>query len=216
MKHAVIVSGGEIDDAFTSRWLKEAKPDCLIAADSGLEFFYRNRIQPHIVIGDFDSAAGDIEKYYLADRDVRMIRLNPVKDDTDTEAAVRYAVSNRAECITVFGATGTRLDHVLGNISLLFIGIQEKIPITILDAHNRIRMLEKGIVMEKLQQYGNYISLIPYMGDVTGLTLRGMKYPLTDYTLTGGNSLGISNEIEAERAEITFRSGVLLMIETKD
>lgn len=216
MKHAVIVAGGMVEADFAARYLKQEKPDCLIAADFGLEFLYRQQLRPDIVIGDFDSVAKEIADDYRRDSRIRFFELNPVKDDTDTEAAVRIALRLGAERITLLGVTGTRLDHVLANISLLLIGLQEHVPMTILDSHNRIRMINQSVVLRKEDQYGAYVSLIPYMGDVTGVTLRGMKYPLTDHTFTGGNSLGISNEIVGEQAEILFSTGTLLMIETRD
>lgn len=216
MKHAVIVAGGLLEADFVTGYCTREKPDCLIAADFGMEFFYRNKMRPDIVIGDFDSVTKEIVDYYRRDRQIRFYELNPVKDDTDTEAAVRIAVRLGAKRITLLGVTGTRLDHVLANISLLLIGLQEHVPMAILDSHNRIRMLDQSIVLKKEEQYGAYVSLIPYMGDVTGVTLRGMKYPLYDHTFTGGNSLGISNEIVGEQAEIFFSSGTLLMIETRD
>ncbi len=216
MKHAVIVAGGMLEADFAALYLKQERPEYLIAADFGLEFMYQRQLRPDIVIGDFDSVAKEIVDYYRRDSRIRFFELNPVKDDTDTEAAVRIALHLGAGRITLLGVTGTRLDHVLANISLLLIGLQEHVPMTILDAHNRIRMLNQNIVLRKEEQYGDYVSLIPYMGDVTGVTLRGMKYPLTNHTFTGGNSLGISNEIVEEQAEILFSTGILLMIETRD
>ena len=46
--------------------------------------------------------------------------------------------------------------------------------------------------------------------------LRGFKYPLTDYCLRGFCSIGVSNEIMEEEAEIAFDGGILLVIESKD
>lgn len=49
-----------------------------------------------------------------------------------------------------------------------------------------------------------------------GVTLKGFKYPLEDYTLLNSEEIGVSNELEDETGEITFRSGVVLMIMSKD
>lgn len=55
------------------------------------------------------------------------------------------------------------------------------------------------------------------MGDkVEGVTLTGFKYPLKEYTLMNSDEIGVSNEILEEKAQITFRSGVVLMIMSKD
>ena len=114
------------------------------------------------------------------------------------------------------GATGTRLDHVLGNIELLGIGLKAGIPIQICDAHNRIRMIDRGMTLARKEQFGTYVSLIPYTECVEHLTLIGLKYPLTDACLRGFCSLGVSNEIVADTAEISFESGILLVVESKD
>lgn len=114
------------------------------------------------------------------------------------------------------GATGTRLDHVLGNIELLGIGLKAGIPIQICDAHNRIRMIDRGMTLARKEQFGTYVSLIPYTECVEHLTLTGLKYPLTDACLRGFCSLGVSNEIVADTAEISFESGILLVVESKD
>ena len=53
-------------------------------------------------------------------------------------------------------------------------------------------------------------------GDMEHLTLKGLKYPLTDACLRGFCSLGVSNEIVADTAEISFESGILLVVESKD
>lgn len=85
-----------------------------------------------------------------------------------------------------------------------------------MDVHNRIRLIDKGITIKKKEQFGKYVSLLPFAGEVVGLTLKGMKYPLTGYNYPCFSSLGISNEIAGEEGEISFTGGVLLVIESKD
>lgn len=224
-----MVSGGSIDDAFACQVIEgqqkagaadnsdiRQKSLVLIAADAGMEFFYRNGIMPDIIVGDFDSAGGESLAYFRSQPEVRIQELNPVKDDTDTESAIRLAISMGAEQITLLGATGSRVDHVLGNIELLGIGLKAGVPIIIMDEKNRIRMIDRGITLKKSEQHGIYVSLLPYTERVEHLTLRGFKYPLTDATLTGFCSLGVSNEIVEEEAEIIFDRGILLVIEARD
>ena len=74
-------------------------------------------------------------------------------------------------------------------------------------------MIEAGITLEKEKQFGKFVSLIPYTNVVKGLTLTGFKYPLDHYDFC---SLGVSNEIIAESAEITFEDGILIVIEARD
>ena len=212
----LIVSGGSLSKEFVTKVVGQGKYDRILAADSGMNALYAAAVTPDIIIGDFDSADEKILAFFQQNKAIDFCTLNPEKDDTDTEFAIRESIRRGADSITIIGGTGTRLDHVLGNISLLGIGLEEQVSMELLDEHNRIRMIQDALTLEKETQYGKYVSLIPYGGDVQGITLRGFKYPLSDYTMGGFNSLGISNEIVDNRAEIRFRSGILLVIESKD
>lgn len=212
----LIVSGGYASDEFVSEIIRRGGFEVVMAADSGLDFLYRTGIMPDVIVGDFDSVKWDALDYFREFEHIEMCMLNPEKDDTDTEFAIREAIRRGASKITIVGGTGTRIDHVLGNICLLGIGLEENVKIVLLDEHNRIRMIDKPLVLKKEEQYGQYISLVPYSDRVTGVTLTGLKYPLTDYTMGGFNSLGISNEIVDEEATISLTSGQLLVIESRD
>lgn len=70
--------------------------------------------------------------------------------------------------------------------------------------------------LKKKEQFGKYVSLVPFTSQITGLTLRGFAYNVDNVTLTAGTSLGISNEIQAEEAVIDFQEGILLVMESRD
>ena len=212
----LIVSGGYIDDPFATDWIANNQYDLKVAADRGMEFFYRNQITPDLIVGDYDSVSSEILDFFKANPCVEMITLNPIKDDTDTEYAIRKVIERGATSITLLGATGSRLDHVLGNIELLQIGLENQVTIEIIDRSNRIRMINQGISIRKNLQFGNYVSLIPYTKEVSGLTLEGFRYSLHDFTMKKGSTLGISNEIEGEVAKIHLNEGILLIIESRD
>lgn len=211
-----IITGGHIDDMFAVEWLKQNKYDLLIAADSGMNFLYRNNLVPNVIAGDFDSVDSASLEWFSGMDEIEILRLNPVKDDTDTEFVIREAIRRGVKEITILGATGTRLDHVLGNMHLLGIGLQEGIKIEIVDAHNRIRMISGDVELKCTEQFGDFVSLLPINGNVTGVTLEGFKYPLKNAVIPSFSSLGISNEIVEKSARIKIDKGVLLMIEARD
>lgn len=213
---SLIISGGYIDDVFALSWIKKNSYDCMIAADSGMNFLHRNGIVPDIIAGDFDSVDDDSLDEFSSLSDVEMLRLNPIKDDTDTEYVIREAIRRGATEITLLGATGTRLDHVLANVYLLGIGLEEGVSMEIVDVHNRIRMMDSHMEISKVDQFGDYVSILPVKGDAIGVTLVGMKYPLCDANVSCFSSLGVSNEIVAEKANISVKEGVLLVIESRD
>lgn len=218
MKSCVIISGGELDYEFASEFLKKEKPQILIAADKGLRFCKEKNILPTSIVGDFDTLGEALLPEYEA-KGVPVQKYDPVKDATDTEIAVRLGMELGAEKITILGATcGNRLDHLFGNVLTMMIPQMEGIDCFLADAHNRLRILTKPLEIEREEQYGKYISLVPLTTDVHGLTLTGFKYPLWDHRLnvqTCG-SLGISNELIEKTGKIDFRSGILLMLECTD
>ena len=215
-KKVLIVSGGSLEDAFVLTLMKKNEYQMVIACDSGLEFFARNKLCPDLILGDFDSADREVVETFRLRTDVKLEQFPAQKDWTDTELALRRALELSPDGIDLVGAMGTRLDHVLGNLQLLALGLKAGIPIHLLDAHNRIRLIDRPLILKKEEQYGDFVSLIPHGGAVFGLTLKGMKYPLEGATLTSDVSLGISNEIIEEKAEISFTEGALFVMETKD
>ncbi len=214
---ALIVTGGSIEDTFALKFLKENPCDLTIAADSGMEFFYRNGLVPDEIVGDFDSVKSGVLEFFKENNpNIKIRKFQPEKDETDTELAIRTAIDAGCKKIWLLGATGTRIDHVLGNIHLLGMAMERDCECIMLDSCNRIRMLNQGMTIRREEQYGDYISLFPFTPAVKGLTLRGFKYPLEKYELQCYHSLGVSNEISEEKAEISFEEGILLMVESKD
>lgn len=212
----LIVSGGQIEDAFVDGLLAEGQYQTVIACDSGMEYFRRAGRCPDLILGDFDSAGQETLQYFREQTDVNIERFPAKKDWTDTQLAVERALALRPQRIDLVGATGSRMDHMLGNIQMLALSHERGVPMYLLDPHNRIRLLEHAVTIRRSEQFGDYVSLLPFTECVRGITLHGMKYPLSNATLTQGVSLGISNEITDEQARIELTEGLLLVIESKD
>ena len=219
MIDTVIISGGNIQDGFALGFLKKRIEEgqreslALVAADKGMEWFMRNReFTPDLAVGDFDSLSEEGEAYMESLKDLEIVRLKPEKDDS-----VNHMIREGAKEILIFGATGTRLDHVLANLGLLSMGKEQGVQIVLADQWNYITLVESGTVLKKEEQFGKYVSFFSVGGDVAGLSLKGFKYPLNRYHLTVADSgLTVSNEITEETAEITYDSGQLLMIMSRD
>ena len=104
----------------------------------------------------------------------------------------------------------------MANVYLLGLGLEAGVNIVIVDAHNRIRMVHQSFCIKKEEQFGNYVSILPVGGNVKGVTLKGMKYLLESKNMEIFSSLGISNEIVDDVAEIHVADGTLLVIESRD
>lgn len=211
-----IITGGNINHDFALNFIKKIEMDHVIAVDRGLAFVYQHRLPVHAIIGDFDSVPEEILEFYQTKTQIPVQVLNPVKDATDTQIAIEQAVAAGSNEIWILGATGTRMDHCLGNINCLSIALRAGIPAAIVDENNCISLLDRDTVLDRNQQYGSYVSFLPFGAKVSGLNLEGFKYPLKNHTLLNTNGLGISNEIVEARARVALREGVLIMIQSKD
>ena len=216
MKRALIVAGGSIEDAFCLEYLQNNRFDHKTAVDLGLQFFYQNNLLPDRIVGDFDSIDPSVLRFFEEKEGIAWVRLIPEKDDTDTEAAVQRILAEGYGEVHILGATGNRLDHMLGNVGLLGLGFETDTRIFLVDSHNRVRMIQNDLTISKNEQFGKYVSLLPVTPQVSGITLTGMKYPLSDYTMVSYKSLGVSNEIVEDAAEIYLKDGALLVVESKD
>lgn len=150
-------------------------------------------------------------------KEIKVIRLRPEKDDSDTQSAMNYAIRTGAKKIVIFGVTGNRVDHLMANFGLLVLAQNQGAEVTLVDRYNYMKLISDGTVLKKSEQFGKYVSFFPFGGNVTDLTLEGFKYPLSNYCLTAADSgLTVSNEIISEHARVTFSSGELLMIMSRD
>ena len=216
---SLIISGGNLEKEFACSYISQHSCELTIAVDAGMKFFYEQNIIPDYIVGDFDSVEPEILQSFQnigGEKKPVILQFQPEKDETDTELAIRTAIKQGSKTIHLLGATGSRMDHVMGNFHLLGAAMKQGVDCQIVDLHNRIRMICQDMVIKKENQYGKYVSLFPFTPQVKGLTLRGFKYPLNNYTLECYHSLGVSNEIIGTQAEISFQEGILLVIESRD
>ena len=220
----VIIGGGSINKNFISEFISQLDEASLsiIACDSGYENCLDLGVEPDVVIGDFDSISKDAYEK-LQHSNAEVIKLNPVKDDTDIEAALNIAVrkSMVGDFIYLLGATGKRLDHFLGNVNLLGMGCLKQRKVVIVDEYNFIQMISAGQTLSLSRegeeaQFGRYVSIFSYGGKATGVTMTGFKYPLENATIEGFNTLTVSNEITEEVGCISLKEGYLIVCETRD
>ncbi|SHH41480.1 thiamine pyrophosphokinase [Clostridium collagenovorans DSM 3089] len=211
MKVLIVTGGSKPNDKLLLQKYEEA--ELVIAADSGCNVLYENALMPNIILGDFDSVDKNIlEEIKKSKIEVKVY--NPEKDYTDTELAVYKAIELGARQITMLGATGSRLDHVMANIGLLNLLLDKGIKASIIDSNNEIFIINKDTVLQGV--FGQTFSLQAYEGVVKNLTIKNAKYELKDYDLKVGSPLTVSNEFLHGNVEINFESGKLIVFYTQD
>ena len=144
------------------------------------------------------------------------MEFNPVKDASDTEIAIRLAMTLGASEIYILGATGGRIDHLWANVQTLTIPFKAGVDTVILDSQNKIRLIGGDTVIRREDAYGPYFSIFPLGQEIYSLSIEGAKYPLHDHKLTPYDSLCVSNQFEEDEVKITFGSGIVILMETRD
>lgn len=180
----------------------------IICADGGRKIAEKFGLQPDWYVGDNDSG-GD-------PKGLPATLLPSEKDVSDLEMAVQQAAAVGCREMILLGCSGGRADHYLANLSLLEqihdLGCEGKL----MDRCNEIRFLAPGHYrVENLPRY-RYLGLIPLDAQITDVSITGVKYPLSHFTLHRGSTRSISNEILTNHvAEITIGSGRVLLVRSQ-
>ena len=180
-----------------------------IGVDKGALTLARNGKRMLLAIGDFDSVE-ESDLAYIKEYSDTLIQLNPIKDDTDSEAAVMYAIENGYHKIHLYGGLGGRLDHAMINLRLV-----SRFPeaVYLYDQNNLIYSLAEGVHSIDKCDY-TYISF--FTEDEATISLEGFKYPLDKQQLTNKDTYTTSNEIIEDKGIITVHVGKVTVIQSKD
>ena len=211
MNRAVIVCGAKIKDyEFVSSFFMEG--DFFIYCDSGLihedRFLSKSDTKAGLIIGDFDS-------HQRPERDVEIIELPTVKDDTDSIYAIKEAISRGYKDILIVGAIGDRFDHSLVNVYALMLINDLGVSGKIVDDYSEMTLVDNRIPVQ-IDSKWRYFSLIAISGTVSGVTIKNAKYNLDNATINPKFQYAISNEVAGdEPAKVSVEEGVLLLIKDR-
>ena len=157
----------------------------IYCADGGANLLEKLGVVPMEIWGDFDSVPENILEKYEKSG-VIIKRFPKDKDFTDGELILKYISEKKYDKIIVIGGLGGRKDHELTNLNLMF------------KFKNLIFVSET----EDIFAIENY-------------TLKGFKYPLTNYTLHQGESICMSNIAQEDICVVSFDKGKLIGIVIK-
>lgn len=210
---AIILSAGEVADYRRIRELVQPRPDDLIlCADGGGAHALALGLQPHLLLGDFDSLPADL-RARLAASGAAVEQVPAEKDQTDTHLAIAAALDRGATELVLVGCIGSRLDHTVANL-LLLPGLP--VPATVVNERNIARVVGPGGSVDLQGRPGETFSLLPLTPAVTGVDAEGCKWPLRGARLTWGMSLGVSNQLGPAGARVRVGDGWLLVIQAWD
>ena len=206
MKRCVIVGGADINNY---EYIKNClhNDDFVVFCDSGLKHLEYLQVIPGLIVGDFDS-------HKNPNLDVETIVLPCEKDDTDTVYAVKEAIKRGFDEFLLIGVIGGRLDHTLGNVSILLhlesLGKKGKI----IDDYSEMEIVSKEPAF--IDDSYAFFSLLNITGTAKGVTIRNAKYPLDNAEITCEYQYAVSNEvISGKIAEVFVQNGKALLIKDR-
>lgn len=209
---AIIVTGGKKPNRdILLKYIEN--DDYIIGVDSGCNCLYEYNINPNLIMGDFDSVDKKVLDFFV-ENNVEKITLNVDKDYSDTQFAYEKAKDLGYKNIVMFGASGTRIDHSLGNIGLMFDALANDVFLEMIDDNNRVFLINKETVLKG--QYGDTLSFIPMSDKVKGVTIKGAKYLLDNYDMTLLEPRALSNEFLYDDITISFSEGIIMVIYSRD
>lgn len=206
LKRCVIVGGADIGNY---SFLRETllPDDYVIFCDSGLKHLAALQVKPSLIVGDFDSH----ENPHL---DTETIVLPCEKDDTDTVYAMKAAIKRGFDTFLLIGVVGGRLDHTIGNISMLLYLDSHGCKGTIIDDYSEMEIVSSAPAY--IEDRYAFFSLLNITGCAKGISIQNAKYPLDDGEITCEYQYGVSNEvIPGKTAIVSVREGKLLLIKDR-
>ncbi len=195
-----VIGAGEVDPHLQLD-LKDG--DLLIAADAGWQTAEKLGLRPHLVIGDFDTLPAPDHPYTIV--------LPCEKDVTDMRAAVDLGLERGYTRFALYGGTGGRLAHTLANLQLLDY-LSQKSCRGFLIGDGTVSTAITNDALDFPAGMCGYLSVFCNSGTARGVTLSGLKYTLTDDTLTGSDPLGVSNEFVGFPARVSVTDGTLFVL----
>lgn len=187
--------------------------DYVLCADNGTRHAKVLGLTPNEILGDFDSCdLEDLESYQK--QGVCVTKAPCEKDETDTELAIDRAIAIGADTIYVLGGIGSRIDHSLANIHLIYKAYLQNVKVVLYNDKNSVELTDKCIRVEG--EKGDLVSLIPFTPKVTGVYTKNLAYKVEGGTFVVGKPYGVSNYMTHTWAEITLEEGLLLVMKTRD
>ncbi|MBQ3089207.1 MAG: thiamine diphosphokinase [Oscillospiraceae bacterium] len=182
--------------------------DFVICADGGRNKADSAGIKADWYVGDNDSGGSP--------EGLPCTILPSEKDVTDMEMAIDQAFALGYREMLLAGCTGGREDHHVANLGLLEQIWTRGGVAVLVNEENEVRFLSPGSYQIENEPAFYYLSLLPLDAVVSGVTLRGTKYELTDAQIRRGTTLAVSNEIlQGKTAEIAIESGCALLIRSQ-
>ena len=184
------------------------------AADSGLIAATRAGFRPDLIIGDMDSL-GD-ESLIAECPQAEVIRLKSDKDLSDTEAALRLLKGRGFFDITLIGAGGGRLDHLIAVLRIFETDFAPSLWLTQMNAACLLQAEKRDVLAAFGLEKGDAVSVFALGKPPHIIEGCGLKWSL-DIPWDGEDKNrpireSLSNWVQAERVTLKALRGDFLCV----
>jgi len=179
------------------------RSEFFVCADGGANYAAKLGERPDLIIGDLDSITASTVRRFQSVVTRRIADQN----STDLEKALSWLVRKNYSDIIVLGATGGRVDHLAGNLSVLG-KFSKRARITFVDESGEMRAVGSEMTLDV--PAGTTVSLIP-LSRCEGIVTKGLKWELQNGVLELGFREGTSNVVKSSPVSIRVRRGTLLL-----
>lgn len=186
------------------------RADLVVAADGGARHALAAGIVPDLVVGDMDSLGEELARE-VGRRGAPLQRYPVRKDRMDGHLAVLAAGERGTTEADFLCATGGKpgaffaVPHIL--LTAERIGLRSTL---VADWGHMFVIEDRSRIVEGAAH--DSVSIFPFSGPATGVTIEGMSYPLEYADLEPGETLGFHNELVGTEAMVSVESGVLLVV----
>lgn len=201
-KLACVCCSGDLSSLESAKALAE-RCELLIAADGGAEHLFEMGLKPDLIVGDGDSLKRD---YWPEGEVIERVSLPCEKDCSDGEYAVGLALDRGMEKIVMIGAMGGRLDHSLGQVSIL---LRYSTSLMLWDGRFFVRALKSGDRVDFSPKRASIVSILP-LSEECSISNDGMKYGLSGESLLYSTH-ALSNLAVKSRCSIELHRGTALL-----
>ncbi|CAN7309540.1 thiamine diphosphokinase [Pararhizobium sp. LjRoot238] len=201
----VILMGGALTP--TDRLTGHLKGARVIAADGGMRHAKMLGLTPELWVGDFDSAPQTLIDEWP---DVVREPYPAAKNETDGEIATAEALARGGKRLVFAGALGgERSDHAFMHLLYAIKLAEDGLDVLLTSGEEEAYPLLPGTRDIDLPK-GSLFSILG-LDTLSGLSIEGARYPLTDFHLPFGSSRTISNVAEGT-VRFTLSSGRAIIL----
>jgi thiamine pyrophosphokinase len=204
---AAIFLNGAPDPPDLLRRIAE-RADLVVGADGGARYALDAGVIPDLIVGDMDSLGEERE---LEERGVLLERHPATKDKMDGHLAVLAVRERGATAVDLLCAAGGRFSALFAVPHILLAAERMGLRATMVASWGQAFVIEAGS-RSVAGSPQDSVSVFPFTGPATGVTLEGFGYPLEDARLEVGDTLGFHNELVGGAGRVGVGGGALLVI----